>query len=494
MKNVRFILIWAGMLVGLTACHRSDYVQVVPREASVVVAANVANIAEEGDLAHSGLMQFVNKYLGLIVAGDAKQQFLHYMEHPDKMGIDFTRPLYFFKAGSFMGVTIRVGDEDDVEKFIQMLTSQGLCRNGGETDQVKQAILLDDIVIAYNSHTLLVIVNTVEGNVSQTGQIALGLMEQEKDYSFVSTDTYAQMDKRSDCDVVVYSNGAALSNDVLETIKSFIPKGIRLMDIEVFSSVSFEDGKAVLTADIQGKSNAAKKLIEEGNKNFHKIEGRYIDAPLEGFAVWACLGVKGTWLLDQLKQDEKAKMLLIALERAIDVEAILRAVDGDVAITLPRDYSGSHALSNADFMLLAEVKNKDFMKDVDYWTETMKEYGMSMTQKDDHYILKTPEYTLNWGLDGDDVYFASAKMFAANSISQRSQVLVPLQDEIKRNQFFVYVDLERLLSDANTGNVMVNNVVGQFKSVMFKSKSSNSLELVVEIKDSSLNFLKAILQ
>ncbi|MBQ9363551.1 MAG: DUF4836 family protein, partial [Bacteroidaceae bacterium] len=222
---------------------------------------------------------------------------------------------------------------------------------------------------------------------------------------------------------------------------------------------------------------------------------RYIHSPQEGFAVWACLGVKGSWLLDQLKQDPKAKELLIALERAIDIEAILRAVDGDVAVTLPRDFSGMNAIADADFMLLAHVDNKDFLKDVDYWQKTMKDYGVSMTQsKDNNFVLKAQDYTLNWGVDGDDVYFASAKMFAANSISQRSQLLSPLEDEIRKNQIYAYVDLERLLSDAHTGNPSIDNVTSQLKSIVIKSKSSNNIELSIETKDTSLNFLKAILQ
>lgn len=490
MKIVKLLL--AAVL--FVACHKTDYVQVVPQEASVVVSVNVAHIVQEGDLANSGLMQFLNRYLGLITAGDAKQQLRHYMENPGDMGIDFTSPLYGFKAGNFVGVTMRIDDADDVEKFIGMLASQGIAQTAPEEDGVKQSILLDDIVMSYNSHTMLVLANAGDGNVMQTRQIALGLMDLEKDFSFVGTETYSQMEKRGDCDVVAYSNGAALSEDVLGTLYSFIPKGVRLVDLEVFSAVAFQDGKAVLTADIQGKSNAAKKLLEEGNKNFHKIEGRYIQAPMEGFAVWACLGVKGSWLLDQLKQDDQAKMLLVALERAIDVEAILRAVDGDVAITLPKDFSGKQMLSQ-DFMLTAKVDNKDFMKDVDYWRDTMKEYGMSMTQaKDNHFVLKMPEYTLNWGLDGDDVYFASAKMFAANNISKRSQLLDPLSDEIKKQQLYVFVDLENLLSDTPLQLGIVNKVMGQMKSLTLKSRSSNSVELTVEIKDSSVNFLKALLQ
>ncbi|MBQ9362581.1 MAG: DUF4836 family protein, partial [Bacteroidaceae bacterium] len=272
MKNFRLTAVMVCVLFALASCHKTDYIQVVPKEASVVVSANMANIASEGDIANSAFMTMVNRYLGLIAAGEARDQIRHYFQNPADMGIDFTCPLYFFKAGSFVGVTMRVADDDDAGKFIQMLVSQGLCHPAAESDNVKQALLLDDIFIAYNSHTMLMMADLSGGNVSQTRQIAVGLMEQEKNYSFVTTEAFSQMEKRNDCDVVAYSNGTALSGDLLASVKSFIPKGIRLVDIEIFSSMSFQKGRAVLTADINGKSNAARKLLEDGNKNFRKIE------------------------------------------------------------------------------------------------------------------------------------------------------------------------------------------------------------------------------
>lgn len=485
----------ACVLIALASCHKSDYIQVIPEEASIVISANLANMAEEGDLQNSSLMQTVNKYMGLITAGEAKELLQDYMKNPAKLGIDFTRPVFIFKAGDFIGITLCVADDDNVEEFVKTLTSQGLCNNATESGKTHLTFLLDEIVLAYNSHALLLMANPNGGNPVQTGQIAMGLMEQEKDYSFAQTETYSQMEKRSDCDVVMFSNGMALSESTKETLSPFIPDGVRLQDIEIVSSIAFQKGKAVFSADINGKSNTAQKLLEESNKNFHKIEGRYIDSPMEGFAIWACAGVKGEWLLQQLKQDPQSLQLLIGMERAIDIDAILRTIDGDVAVTIPHDFSGTQALSAADFMLMANVQNTDFLKDVDYWQKSMKDYGISMTQtKENNYILKANDYTLNWGVDDDNIYFASAKMFAANGISKRSQLLTPLEDEIKKAQFFLYLDLETIFGNSHTGTPLFDNMLSQLKSMTVVSKNTNNIEMTMALKDSNLNFLKAILK
>jgi len=492
MKNFRLMAIAALVLVALASCHKTDYIQVIPQESSCVVSANIAKMATDGDLANSNLMGVVNQYMGLITAGDAKQQFQHYVDNPADLGIDFTQPVYFFMAGDITGVTMRVADDDDVEKFVQMLNSQGLCSNVQTTDGVKLTQFLDDIVFAYNAHTMLMLVN-VGGSLVQTRQIAAQLMKQDKGSSFVETEAYDEMDDLSDRDIVAYTNGAALSGELLESVKSLLPTGIRPVDIELFSSVAFEKGKAVLSAEITGKSQTAQKLLDDGNENFHKIEGRYLE-PQEGFATWIAMGVKGSWLLEHLKQNPKAKQTLLMLERAIDVEAIIRSVDGDVAITLSKDFDTEKGLAGADFMLIANVENTDFLKDVDYWQKTMKQYGVSMSRtKGNDYVLKASDYSLNWGVDGKDVYFASAKMFAANATAQRSQLLSSRAKEIKKSQVYVYMDLESLLKHARTGNPALDHVVSQLKAFVLKSKSSNSVEFSLELKDDSQNFLKAVL-
>jgi len=494
MKQIRTLATLLCVLVALASCHKTDYIQAIPQDASFVVSANIADMAAEADLRNSSLMQTLNSYMGLITAPDARQQLQHYIDAPADMGIDFTRPLYFFMAGDFAGLTMCVADEGNVEKFVRMLASQNLCRGASEADGVKTALLLDDVVLNYDSHTLLLLTNVEKGSVAQARQVAAQLMKQDKELSFAATEAYGKMDDKDDCDIVAYSNGAALSGELLESIKSFLPTGIRPVDIELISSVSFLKGRAVLTANVEGKSNVARKLLEEGNDNFHKIEGRYIDLPQEGFAVWACMGVKGPWLLEHLKQGNQTRQVLLLIERAIDIEQIIRSIDGDVAVTLPRDVLAGKDLAAADFMLMAQLDDTDFLKDVDYWQKTMKDYGATMTKtKGNDYILKASDYTLNWGVDGKDVYFASPRMFAANVTSQRSKALEPMKDDIKKNQVFIYCNLDAVVGNIRTGRTPIDKVAAQLKALVVKSKSSNSIELSIELKNDDVNFLKALL-
>ena len=494
MKQIRMLATLLCVLVALASCHKTDYVQVIPQDASFVVSADIAGIAGKADLPGSSLMQTVNNYMGLITSGEARQQLQHYIDEPASMGIDFTRPLYFFIAGEYAGLTMCVADGGDVEKFIQMLTSQNLCRGASEADGTKTALLLDDVVLTYDTHTLLLLANTQKGSVAQARQVAAQLMKQDKELSFAASEAYGKMDGKGDCDIVAYSNGAALSGDLLESVKSFLPTGIRPVDIELFSSLSFQKGRAVLTANVEGKSNAAQKLLEEGNDNFRKIEGRYISLPQEDFALWACMGVKGSWLLERLKQESNSKQFLLMLERAIDIEQIIRSTDGDIAMTFPKAAMADRDFKKADFMLMARVDDTDFLDDVDYWQKTMKDYGATMTKtKGNDYILKASDYTLNWGVDGKDVYFASPRMFASYVTSQRSKVLESVESDIKQNQVYIYCNLENIVGNVRTGRSVIDTMAGQLKVLIIKSRSSNSIEISVELKSDEENFLKALL-
>ncbi len=494
MKNLKLTAVALLMLFALASCQKKAYIQTIPKEASVVVSANIAKIATEADLENSSLMQMVKMYVGMITAGEAKQQIQSYVDSPEKMGIDFTAPLYFFRANDFAGVTMRVSDEGDVEDFIDMLSAQGMAKKQGETNGVKMVMLMDDLVISYNDNTLLLLGKL--GGGQDPRRAAAELMQQAEEESFVATEGFEKMQEKGKDDLVAYSNGSALSGTKLESVKSFLPKGVRPADIEIVSAYSFEDGKAVLSAEINGKSKEIQKLLKEGNENFHKIEGRYINSPQADFAVWACAGVKGPWLLEQLKQDIHTKQLLLMLERAIDIEQIIRNVDGDMAITLPKSILGADSIQNVDYMLTAHVENTDFLKDVDYWQKTMKDYGMTMSRsKGNDFILKAGDNTLNWGVDDEDVYFSSTRMFAANAVSQRSDLLTAYENQIKKSQIFLYVNLDVLFASYRNANTpYIDKAIRQMKSLIIKSESSNAVELTLELKNPSVNFLKALLQ
>lgn len=493
MNHIKHFLILCALVL-LASCSKDDYTNTIPQDATFVASANIANMADESEFAKSQAVQTAHRYIGLLLSGKSKTTIESYLDDPRLFGIDFTKSAYIFKAGENIGMTMKIADDDGVEEFFNTLSEQGLCSKPKTNKGLTTAVVLGEVAVTFNKNTLLFVANIGNAGIDKAKAVAKQLMSQDRELSFTETEAFQRMNRNNKSDIVIFSNVAALPETVLSNVKGLIPSGIRPADVELIADVEFDRGIATISANVTGKTEKAQQMLDEGNANFHKIEGNYIDSPVDGFALFATMGVKGEWLLDQLKQEPNAKQILLGLERGIDIEQMLRSIDGDMAITVPSSVTLSTDITSADFMFLADLKKKDFLSDVSYWQSTMKDYGMTMRKTSGNdYVLQAQDYKLHWGVDDNTLYFASDRMFGINATSKRSTLLSSLDKQIRDSQFFLYLNLQQTLSAHRFGYAFLNNLAGRFQSLIVRSASSSNIEVTIRLKEDDENFLKTLL-
>lgn len=498
MRQIKFSVLVTLIVVLFASCSKNDYLNVIPKDATFVASVNFANIAEKGELSESAYIESLKQYMGIMLNEDAQKQVEEYISDPREMGIDFTAPVYMFLTPSKCAcITMKVGSKDKVEDLVTLLKEQGLCSKPVEREGFMTGTLLEDIEYAYDSNTLLVLASLNDGSSAIGKQVVAQLFDQEKDDSFVSTERFDIMDDNDDKDVVMYCNLASVPNDMSMAFKSSLPDGVRLSDVDIVSTMSFLDGKAVMDINVNGLTDKAKKAFEDTDKHMRKIQGQYVDAPAEDFFVWACFGVDGEWFLKNLKKNDSAKQLLLLVERAIDIEQIIRSVDGDMAFVLPSTFiTGESGSGVIDFIATAQVKDTKFLADVDYWKRTMRDYGLSMSEGGkNQYVINGNDMSMCWGVDDNNVYMASTEAFNSNLTSRRSTLLNGYKSDILHSRFYMYVNLQSLpLAELATmsGAPGYAGVLQSFKAFTIKSESSNKVQLTLELKDKKKNFVKAI--
>ncbi len=498
MKTVKLLFVLCVVLCMASSCKKSDYVNVIPADATLVASVDLKKIAEKGDLANSQLVSLVNNYMGLVVSGNDKQKMTDIVSDPSKMGVDFSLPVYLFKTkNEFVGMVMKISSESRFEDFITTLSAQGLCSRPVEREGLKWASLLEDIDFAYNDNCVLFLISLDdEGGAMRKVEIN-ALYAGTEENSFQSTKHYSRMLELNK-DVVIYSNTGVLPSSFAKNMKAFLPANVRNADVEVIASLDFSDGKAVLSAELYSENDKVQQVLSCGSDNLRKIEGRYIDSPAKDFFVWGCCGVQGKWLLDVLKQDKEIRQMLFLLECGIDVEMMIKAIDGDVAVVLPNVFITSDT-SDVDYIVTANVGNTDFLADVDYWRKSMKTFGIEMNAVGkDTYLLKTGNYELQWGVEDDNLFFATPEAYQQNAFSPRSEVLKAYTDDIKNSILYLYVNLESLpLREivaviTGQGNLF-GDKLSDFESVVLRIEDADKFELSVRLKKKDRNFLKALL-
>ena len=475
---------WSMVLICLLffcSCSKREYLNVIPQNPAFVVSVDFKTISEKGEISESPYLPQLTSLLG-----GMSDKFSDYVENPGKMGIDFRQPAYLFGDGSYIGLTMAVYDDDDLADFFTVLHQQNACGPLTEKDGIHYTKIQGvKGIVVFDKHTLLYI--------NSSAEYACQLLAQQEENSFTATDAYDRM-TNLEGEILMYGNAASVPSTAVSDMKSLLPEGVRYTDVDAYSSTRFADGSIIVSTQLRGKTKEAQRLIEDGSETLEKIKGDYIQSAPEDFLLWACVGVEKGGLLNILKNSKAGHQLLLVLERAIDIEQILRQVEGDAVIMMPRSYK---AYGYEQFMFISKVADTDFMKDVDYWQKSMADFDMSMSRTiGDNFVLKAGIKTYNWGLEGDQFYFATDDMFAHNATAQRSNLLKPLEKDICSSYLYAYINLQTLLEGTNMTPARCAFPMPPFlwmlKSVIFQSKEQGTLDIAINLKDESQNSLKTL--
>ncbi|MBO4215389.1 MAG: DUF4836 family protein [Bacteroidaceae bacterium] len=492
MKKIYVVSLVALMVMALCSCSKTDYQKVIPANAALVVKVDVKAIAEKSEFSKSKTMQKVEKSLSLVVKDKDMKRVKDYMEDPMSMGIDFSVPAYVFMVDKeTFGLTMKVNDKDDVKDFLQLLNKQGMASKPQEKNERMCGTLLDDFSYTYDGTTFLLLASMNNAGGAKNGKLAQQLMKLDEKDSFVSTDGFSRLEDE-DMDVSAYMNFAVLPADILGFLAEWLPKSV-YKDIYGLASLNFEKGSAQLTSKMFAKTDAAQKVIDEANEHLKKIDGRYLDKVSDDAAMWLGAGVKGDWLLGKMKENKNLNSMLFAVERAIDIEQMFRAVDGDVSMELS---SFNSETNEPDYVTYAELKDKKFLDDVDDWKESQKEYGIEMkSQGNNQYALSMDGQTFNWGVDGDDLYMGTP-LALGHAKKSTGALLKDYKDEIKESRMFIYLNLAAMgkqsggMSSTGLAFLSLGNAL---KAITMKLVSMDELSLTVESNNKEENFLKILL-
>lgn len=492
MKTIKSFIIIVLATLALVSCSKGNgYQNVIPADAPLVTSVNMASIAEKSDFANSAVSQMMQEYMGVLFSGEAGKQIKAYMESPQDMGIDFREPVFMFQTPNrCFGLTMKMLSKGDFEDFLKMLQKQNIASKAKENDGVMEGTLLDDICFGYDDNTILLLASDEGANVSK--RTLAQLFKMDSDNAFTSTDAYEYCFGKNQKDIAFLAHMAALPKDLASTVKSFVPQGVKMTDVMFEASADFQNGKFVLGGSLV-------PTLREAEKNFHKIKGDYLETAQNCFPIWASMGVNGEWLLGKLKQDTQIKQMLFMIERGIDIEAMIRAIDGDVAIALPS------ATKYDEFMICGKLKNSDFLADVPEWQTGMKEYGISMQKTGENdYLLNAEGMLLNWGVNDKNLYMRTryiAPQLAFPGVKP-NDVIKANKDEICNSLAYVCIDLQSILTPlvqessaigVSPEGIAIMKICSKFKNLIVKLEPESKVEIRVELDDDKENFLKTLL-
>ena len=490
MKTIKtyFAIVLAAL--AFVSCSDGGYKNAVPKNADMVVEVNFKSLFN-GEELPADVTENLKLIMGQFLSGDDNKDTEQIIDGEKSMGIDFSEPFYIFRSPDVEAAAcFKVSDTEDLKNFIATLRDRHLCSAISEKDGKQWATLLDEATMAFDDDVLII---CAKKNAAAKKMVSKMFEAGEED-SFTATGNFKKMESKNS-GLVLFANFSEMGADEdmdIEDVVGFLLQGVKMSDVNFVLDMQLGKGRLDLNAEIFSDKEDVQKKLEDNSNGLKKISGDFIKAPKD-FMVWFGIGADGEKFYNFLNNSEAAKSILVVLERAIDIEKIIKAIDGDLALVVPDVPS-----IDKDFVLAAKTKNQDFLKDVDYWTIQMQDwkFNMSKVAENEYAIKFDDESQLKWGVDGNNFFLSSENGDYAKTFANTNAKLDEVASEIKNSVAYLYYDLNPLadfMEQNDMSKGMELDLMRKVERITFSAKDCCNCSFTIALTDKENGFITTVI-
>ena len=489
-------------LLLLASCSpKTEYTHALPKNASVVVAMELDEMAQKAGLNESGGEKVVMKLKTLLkggLQGEAAQLADRIIGQPSESGLSFDDKVYLFATphAEALAVLAKVADEDKMESLLKVLEKESIANplreeSGCRWTQVGGALC------AFNNGTFLLL-QPSKGDASGMKGTLLSLMRQEEGEGFASLPEFAKMETEGN-DIASVLNLSVIPSEWTTPLRMGLSAEIRLEDIKYFVSGNFEQGKVLVQSESLIQNPKIQGFFDAVDQVMQPIGGKYLDYFEGNTLAWAGGHIEGKELYRILCENPTIRQVLNNPVLPVDVERIFSSVEGDFAI-------GWNKLTSNDFLMYADVTNADFLKTFEDLRPLLALTGGQITLDhvgENEYLMST--YYGRWwfGVKNNRLYVTNNRSWAeeAGRTYGASFGVKPWSKEVKDNRLYasfnfralsnelsMYRSLSLLGGERNTALVKLFAAQCDYLNVSMPDGRHGQAELV--LKDKNVNLLQ----
>ena len=481
-------LVKAGFLATLlflSACSpKTEYTNALPKNASMVVAVELDEMAGKAGLNGSSGEKAVGKLKSLVkggLQGEAAKLAERIIEQPSESGLSFDEKVFLFATphvGAF-AILAKVADEDKLEKLLEVLEKESIAKplreeSGCQWTQVGGALC------AFNNGTFLLMQPSKGDAMSMKGTL-LSLMRQEKGEGFTSLPEYIKVEAGGN-DVASVINLSTIPYEWTTSLRMGLSGDIHLEDIKYFVSANFEQGRVVVNSESLIQNPKIQAFFDAMDKVMQPIGGKYLDYYQGNTMVWLGGNIQGKELYEMLCQNPAINQVLKNPILPVDVEYIFSSIEGDFAI-------GCDNLARGNYLMYADVTNSQFLKTFEDLRPLLALTGGQIALENvgkDEYVMRTYYGNFWFGVKNNRLYVTTNRTWAeeVGRTYGASLARKPWAGEVKDNRLFAMVNLNGFrnvfLQYIDYVNVGMSDWRHGKAEVVLKDKNANLLKQLVE--------------
>lgn len=415
------------LLVVFSSCSGNDYVNVMPANSTAVLAVDMAASPQESrDNQQSNPLM---KWLHLQDVGDC--------------GLDLSAKLYFFEtADGNIGALAKVNDEDDLKSWLGELSKHNVCQPTKSYKDFQFTVVKDSWLLGYSNHACLVMGPFLPAQHAEARRQIAKYLAQEEEDGIQATPLFERL-SALEGQVTLVGQTAALPKQFVAPFILGAPADAEPSQVMLAASFSKSvDGILEINGESFSFNEKLNQQLTDNKKMLKPIQGKYLHCLSSDAVMGLFLNVEGKSFIDILHQNKPLQALLAGVNTAIDMDNIIRSVQGDMMLALT-SYQGE----DMSLQMAAQLADAKFLDDVDYWKQSCPAGSRITDWQPQAYCLTNGSTSYYFGVSNDKQYFSgSTRELALASIagaplSLSSKVL----DKVKGQRFSMILNVNALM-------------------------------------------------
>lgn len=453
MKKTRFFIIASLMIVLMSACSDNDYLNAIPSKSTAVISIDMSRL--------NGQEQEQNQ-----------EHILKTMLHVDdvsKCGLDVKEKVYLFETiDGNLGLCAKVADEGDVSNWLSQLSQQRISSTVTERKGFHFAVLKDSWLVGFSSKALLVMGPVVAEAQAEMQRQMVRYLNADEDAGIKSSKLFAQLDS-IDSPMAMVAQAVALPEKFVAPFTLGAPKDADASQIVIAAGMDVEVGVLKIAGRTFSFNPSINQALVKSQQVFRPIQGDYVQSMPDDAMTGIFMNVAGSRFLPLVQSNQGLQTLLVGINASIDMDNILRSVDGDMSIVLP-----TLGADHMQMMMAARLSHAKWLSDVDYWKQSCPKGSTIGNWKSNAFCYSSGKTCFYFGVTDDKQFFSGNDEVSAESSIRPSShpISKRVQNMIRGEKMVMVINLEKSgggsAMQAVTG--LLSPLFGQLTAVVYTLK------------------------
>lgn len=438
-KSVLAYMILLPALIFLSSCSGKDYLDTVPEKSTALMAVDVKQVFDN----------------------EISASFIK-----DLDGIDFSAKVYVFETtDGNIGLSAKVRDSDKFNEWLNKMAKKSLCQPTSLYNDYHFTVIRDSWVAGFSDDALVVLGPALPSQQTELRRDIIKYLEQEEEESIKGTQMFARLDSINSA-ISVVAQAAALPEKFIAPFCIGAPKDVDASEIMIAARLDLNEDKCLV---IHGQTFSFDKETDEAlndsRKTFRPIKNKYISNLETTSVCGAFMNVEGSQFIKMLHSNKSFQALLAGINTAIDMDNIIKSIDGDVAILLDDVSQGLNGIQMA-----AQLGNKNFLGDIDYWKSSCPAGSKITDWEKDAYCYTANDFSYYFGVSTDMQFYSGSTAESAKAILAKASRPLPaeVQNLVTGKRLVVIVNVDALVSKDNTGFIAkIKSLTGGMKNIIY---------------------------